>query len=98
MIDELFDSCDYYLDINHEAEIVSAVKQAFLHNHLILGFKQTLHNKAYIAAKHVFDNHNAMIAFLNKVMGNEEIINEQVALQKKTAMSEETAVYTALLK
>ncbi|MCI9270526.1 MAG: hypothetical protein HFH11_05185 [Dorea sp.] len=27
MIDELFDTCDYYLDINHEAEIVSAVKQ-----------------------------------------------------------------------
>lgn len=27
IIDELFDTCDYYLDINREAEIVSAVKQ-----------------------------------------------------------------------
>ena len=98
VIDELFDTCDYYLDINHEAEIVSAVKQAFLHNQLILGFKQTLHNKAFIASEHVFDNQNIMIDFLNKVMGNKDAIYRQIDLQKKTAMSEETAAYADLLK
>lgn len=97
-IDELFDTCDFYLDINHESEIVSAVKQAFLHNQLILGFKQTLHNKALIADEHAFDNHEAMIVFLNKVMGHEERIKEQIDLQKKAAMSEETAAYANLLK
>lgn len=97
-IEELFDTCDYYLDINHESEIISAVKQAFLHNQLILGFKQTLHNKAFIAPEHVFDNHNEMIALLNKAMGNEEAINEHIDLQKKVAMSEEEATYAALLK
>ena len=98
MIEELFDTCDYYLDINHETEIVSAVKQAFLHNQLILGFRQTLHNRAFVAPEHVFDNQKAMIAFLKKVMGHEEAINEQIDLQKKTAMSEETAAYADLLK
>lgn len=98
MIDELFDTCDYYMDINHEAEIVSAVKQAFLHSHLILGFKQTLHNKELIAGEHMFDNHEAMIAFLNKVMNHKELISEQIDLQKKAAMSEETAAYANLLK
>ncbi len=97
-IEELFDTCDYYLDINHEGEIVSAVKQAFLHNQLILGFQQTLHNRAYIAAEHVFDGHEAMIAFLGRIMDHKELIDEQIGLQKKAAMSEETAAYACLLK
>lgn len=98
IIDELFDACDYYLDINHEAEILSAVKQAFLHEQLILGFKQTLHNKIFVPAVHVFDSHEGMIAFLKRVMGREEVIREQIDLQKKEAMSEEAAAYAALLK
>lgn len=97
-IEELFDSCDYYLDINHEGEILSAVRQAFLHNQLILGFKQTLHNRTYIAPEHVFNDHETMIDFLNKAMENEEIINRQIDLQRKAAMSEEIAAYADLLK
>lgn len=98
VIDELFDSCDYYLDINHEGEIVSAVKRAFLHNQLIVGFQQTLHNRAFIAAEHVFDGHEAMIAFFNRIMDHKEIIEAEIGLQKKAAMSEETAAYAGLLK
>lgn len=97
-INELFDSCDYYLDINHEAEIVSAVKQAFLHNQLILGFKNTLHNKALIAGEHVFNGHEEMVAFLNKIMGNKTMINKRIDLQKRMAMSEETTAYANLFK
>mgnify|MGYP002509474234 CR=1 FL=1 len=98
MIDQLFDTCDYYLDINHEGEIVSAVKQAFLHDQLILGFKQTLHNKSYIAAEHVFDSYEGMVAFLNQVMDQKEQLREQIDLQKREAMSEEAAAYAALFK
>ena len=97
-IDELFDTCDYYLDINHEAEIVSAVKQAFLHDQLILGFRQTLPNRAFVAQEHVFEDHEAMIGFLNRVMGHEELIRGQIDLQKKAAMSEDAAAYADLLK
>lgn len=97
-IEKLFDTCDYYLDINHEGEIVSAVKQAFLHDQLIIGFRQTLHNKAFIAPEHVFDHHEAMVTFLKNIMGNSEAINRQIDLQKKAAMSEETAAYADLLK
>ena len=97
-IDELFDRCDYYLDINHESEIVSAVKQAFLHNQLILGFGQTLHNKTFISNEHVFDGYEAMVAFLNKIMGNETMIDKCLELQKKAAMSEKAAAYVALFK
>ncbi|MCI8635619.1 MAG: accessory Sec system glycosylation chaperone GtfB [Eubacterium sp.] len=98
IIEELFDACNYYLDINHETEIVSAVKQAFLHEQLIVGFSQTLHNRAFIAPEHIFNNLEGMIAFFNKVMNHKEMILEQIDLQKKTAMSEEATVYTDLLK
>ncbi len=98
MIEELFDTCDYYLDINYEAEIVSAVKQAFLHNQLILGFKQTVHNMMFTAPEHVFDKHEAMCAFLNGIMGHKTMIKSRIDLQKKTAMSEEAAAYADLLK
>ena len=94
---KLFDACDYYFDINYETEIMSAVKQAFLHNQLILGFKKTLHNRAYIAAEHVFDKHEEMIAFLNKVMGQEDMIKRQIDLQKNAAMSEDVAADAGLL-
>lgn len=97
-IEELFDICDYYLDINHESEVASAVKKAFLHNQLILGFKETLHNKAYVADEHVFEGHEAMIAFLNKIMGHEPLIKKRLNLQKKIAMSERVTAYTGLLK
>lgn len=97
-IDELFDTCDYYLDINHESEIVSAVKQAFLHEQLILGFRGTLHNKAFLADGHVFDDYEAMAAFLNGIMGNDALIEEHIKLQKRSALSEETATYADLFK
>ena len=96
-IEELFDNCDYYLDISHEGEILSAVKQAFLHNQLILGFRQTLHNRGVIAPEHVFDGHEAMIDFLNQVMGHEETVNRQIDLQHQAAMSEEVTAYADLL-
>ena len=98
IFDELFDTCDYYLDINYEAEIVSAVKQAFLHDQLILGFKQTLHNRTFIPKEHVFDNQEDLVAFLNQVMDHEERMREEIDWQKKEAMSEEAAAYAALLK
>ena len=63
----LFDRCDYYLDINHESEVASAVKKAFLHNQLILGFKETLHNKAYVADEHVFE---VIAAMWKRILGS----------------------------
>ena len=54
----LFNTCDYFLDINYENEIVDATKEAFLHNLLILGFNQTIHNRKYVLPDFVFDANN----------------------------------------
>ena len=96
--DELFDRCDFYLDINHELEIVSAVKQAFLHNQLILGFRETLHNQTYIAPRHIFNGYEAMAAFLRRMMGHGALIDEELKHQKREALSEEVSTYANLFK
>lgn len=98
MVEELFGKCDYYLDINHESEILSAVKQAFMHNQLIIGFRQTLHNRAYTAPEHVFDSCEEMIFFLRKVMGSKEAMRKELTKQKKAAMAEKAAAYKKVLK
>ena len=47
---------DIYLDINYSNELLQAVRQAFEHNLLILGFNQTVHNRLYIAPDHLFES------------------------------------------
>ena len=55
-IQELYQLSDIYLDINHSNELLQAVRQAFEHNLLILGFNQTVHNRLYIAPDHLFES------------------------------------------
>lgn len=54
-VKQLFNDCGIYLDINYGNEILSALRQAFIHNQVIYGFKQTLHDTTYIATNHIFD-------------------------------------------
>ena len=95
VLDELFERADYYLDINHESEIVSAVEKAFLHNQLIFAFRETLHNPRYVAEKHIFtkDRVNEFIIELKAVMGNSELLKEHLECQKEYAMLETKETY-----
>lgn len=98
VLDELFEKCDYYFDINHESEIVSAVEKAFLHNHLIFAFKETLHNPNYVAAEHVYAkvDVDAMIAELRKVMDNEALLTEKMEVQHAFALLENKERYSSI--
>lgn len=95
VLDGLFENCDFYLDINHEGEIVSAVKRAFLNNQLIFAFNETIHNRNYIATEHIFDSKhvNRMIADIQMIMMNPQLIEESLKLQHAAAMAEQTAAY-----
>lgn len=98
IFDDLFESCDYYLDINHETEIVSAVQRAFLHNHVILAFKEVMHNAAYTAPEHVFtkENPEAMISLLKEMLASKDLTKQHVELQHVFALSEEKETYQVL--
>jgi len=52
-IDDLFTTCAFYLDINHGSEIMSAVRQAFLNNLLVLSFENTVHNKEFTLPEYI---------------------------------------------
>ena len=95
ILDELFKESDYYLDINHESEIISAVERAFLHDHLIFAFKETLHNASYVATEHIYtkDNVDAMIAELRNVMDNEELLRKKIEVQHVFSVLEDKGSY-----
>lgn len=95
ILDELFEKCDFYLDINHEGEIVSAVQKAFLHNHLIMAFKETMHNAAYTAPEHVYTIEDAdrMISDLKMILLDNSLIDQHIRLQHEASQLESVETY-----
>jgi accessory Sec system glycosyltransferase GtfB len=98
VLDELFEKCDYYFDINHEAEIVSAVQRAFLNNQLIVAFKETLHNPNYVAEEHIFESKNVedMITLVKKSLVNPDEMEACIDRQHQLAMAEDAEAYRAI--
>lgn len=98
VLDELFAKCDYYFDINHESEIVSAVRRAFLHNHLIFAFSETVHSRDYVAEEYIYpvDEAARMIADVQKAMADEAIINRHLQKQREAAFTETGERYQIL--
>ena len=97
-LDELFQLCDYYFDINHWTEIVSAVYQAFLHNQLIFAFEETAHNRAYAADAHVYPaaEFDRMVSDVRETMENQEQMERHLQMQREDAMAEEKETYVRL--
>ena len=85
VLDSLFEKCDFYLDINHEGEIVDAVHRAFLNNMLIVGYEETMHNAYYTADTNTFkeSEYADMAEALNLTLAMPHLIDEALAMQKK---------------
>lgn len=99
VLDELFDQCDFYLDVNHEAEIVSAVYQAFLHNQIIFAFEETIHNRDCVAEDHIYRSNevNRMIADIKAILENKELADAHLKLQHEAALAESEETYQAFI-
>ncbi len=95
VLETLFEKCDYYFDINHMAEIVSSVRQAFLHNQLIFAFQETIHNRDYVAAEHVYPAANAkqMITDVKAILEDAKLLKEHLKKQHEAAAAEEAEAY-----
>lgn len=98
ILDGLFQECDFYLDINHGNEIVSAVSRAFLHNQLIFAFEETVHNRNCVAEAHIYPAGKAdrMIADIKKAMKDAEVLDRRIQKQHETAMAETAERYTEI--
>ena len=91
VLDSLFEKCDFYLDINHEGEIVDAVHRAFLNNMLIVGYEETMHNAYYTADTNTFkeSEYADMAEALNLTLAMPHLIDEALAMQKKAAVADD---------
>ncbi len=98
LLDELFLRCDYYLDINYESEIVSALQRAFLHNHVIMAFEETKHNPTYVAGEHIYPLRQVgdMVAELKSIMNSPQAMSAHITRQHKWAMLEQKEAYNNL--
>lgn len=96
ILKELFEKCDYYLDINHEAEIVNAVEKAFLHNHLIMGFHETCHNRYFIQEQHLYaeNDYQQLVTDLRAIMNSEVLLKARLYAQHEWAMLEDVHTYS----
>ncbi len=95
-VNHFFRWCDYYLDINYGSEIVSAVKEAFLHNLLILAFVKTQHNPAYTAPAHVFRDAAPVAAVIRETAADPAAMDRHLACQRQAALSEQESAYQDL--
>ena len=99
VLDELFDQCDLYLDVNQEAEIVSAVYQAFLHNQIIFAFEETIHNRDCVAEAHIYPSKdvNRMISDIKALLEDKELATEHLNMQHEAALTETKETYQAFV-
>ncbi len=90
VLDELFEECDYYFDVNHQNEIVSSVSEAFLFNQIIFAFEQTIHNRDLIADGHIFpaENYKQMIQLVKTCLQDSAVAAEHLKLQQSAALDE----------
>lgn len=100
ILSELFRKCDFYLDINRENEIASAVYRAFLHNHMIFAFNETLHNSDYVAVEHCYalDDVNKMISDIRMLMADGDKLECWLRRQRDAALTETKDSYLQFLE
>lgn len=98
VLDELFENCDFYFDINYENEIVSAVRKAFMHNHLIFAFKETAHNMEYVTDDYTYAESevNRMISDMKMILLDPQLIDAYLDMQHQWAMAVEIDKYKEL--
>lgn len=91
MAGRLFRQSDIYLDINHGNEILSAVNRAFLHNQVILGFSNTLHDGNFLPKEHIYAPEQAeqMIRDIAAMVENPQDWDARVQRQRQQALAED---------
>ena len=71
------------------------MRKAFLHNHLIFAFKETAHNKDYVAKEHMYpaEEVSAMLAVVKAAAADVKTLKKYLHRQKKAALSETIRAY-----
>ena len=96
---DLYKTCDIYLDINHSDELMNAIREAFIHNLVILAFDNTVHRRDFIAPEFIFDRENwqAMAQLVEQLCLDRVITQEALRRQNQTAWGMSAADYQNVL-
>ncbi|MCM1231931.1 MAG: accessory Sec system glycosyltransferase GtfB [Ruminococcus flavefaciens] len=83
-LEQLWEQCDFYLDINYYREIYDAVNMAHWHNLLIMGFEDTVHHRELLAEELIFPQQDSknMIIRIKELLGNSDSMKELLAIQQ----------------
>ncbi|AND78871.1 accessory Sec system glycosylation chaperone GtfB [Streptococcus pantholopis] len=73
-LSQLYQACDFYLDINHGREVPAALRRAFENKMIIFAFSQTAHNHRYIAPNHRFQTAEELLFVFLQVLAHPPII------------------------
>ncbi len=81
----LWNTCDFYLDINHYREIYDAVDTAHMKNMLIMGFDNTAHHRELMAGECIYaeDEGEKMVSAIKELKGNPAMVEELLKRQQK---------------
>lgn len=98
ILDSLFEKCDFYMDINSGNEIVSAVKRAYYNNMLITGFEETVHNKEYIASKHIYGKNqkDKLVGLISSAATDIEFLTAELEIQRNYALESSPEMYRSV--
>lgn len=84
-LDELWERCDFYLDINYRNEIRDAVNMAHQKNLLIMGFVNTLHHNELLIEECIYSvqEYEKMVYAIEHVMGSPELMQKLLMEQQR---------------
>lgn len=99
-VESLVKWADYYLDINHQDEILNAVRQAFENNMLISAFTNTMHQSRYVAPENIYEPSavNQLIINLRQTLRSPDVLEERLQAQWKAANRAFPKDYQSLIK
>lgn len=84
-LEDLWERCDFYLDINHYWEAFNAIDEAHRRNLLILGFENTLHRRELIAEECIFSpsEEKKMVLTIKVLLNHPEWMQEWLVNQQE---------------
>ncbi|RCW16506.1 accessory Sec system glycosylation chaperone GtfB [Streptococcus gallolyticus] len=98
-LEQLFDQCDIYLDINHFNEVLGSLRKAFLNRMFILGFRETMHTEEFISEAFIFQSTDygkmiqAIQAFLDHSLALDEIMYKQAEAAQLASVADYQKVF-----
>lgn len=85
VLDELWEKCDFYLDINLYGEIRDAVNVAQQKNLLVIGFENTVHHKELLIKECVYpaEEYKKIVLDIRHMLQNPKCVQELLAVQQR---------------